>query len=72
MYEIEQLAILLHKACARKSVIDTLRVLENEAVNKRDLVNARGHNGKTPVMSLTFVSLKKIFKMQRQLSKYFD
>lgn len=52
MYEIEQLAILLHKACARKSVIDTLRVLENEAVNKRDLVNARDQNGKTPVMPL--------------------
>ena len=52
MYGIEQLAILLHRARARKSVIDTLRVLETEAVNVRGLVNARDQHGKTPVMSL--------------------
>ena len=52
MNGIEQLAILLHRACARKSVMDTLRVLETEAVNVRGLVNARDQNGKTPVMSL--------------------
>ena len=52
MYGIEQLAILLHRACARKSVIDTLRVLETEAVNVRGLANARDQHGNTPVMPL--------------------
>ena len=52
MYGIDQLAILLHRACARKNVIDTLRVLESEAVNVRGLVNARDQHDKTPVMPL--------------------